>query len=220
LLDASAPDDAIVRVILTRGGRRLCLMESSGDREQLSSPASLLPVTYNPSTLLDGVKSLSYAANMLASRLAEQAGFDEALLVRSDHVVLEAPTSSIFWAVDGILRTPAVALGILASITRGLIVDAMAVEEGAFPLGGLLGADEAFLASTGRDAQPIARIRDTYMRSAPGPMTLEAQNVLRRALDTLPSRPATAAESAGRPRQGDTVLVSSTAQPDAGPGSP
>jgi branched-chain amino acid aminotransferase len=182
LLGGGAPGDAIVRVIVTRGGRRLCLMESSGDRRKLSEPATLLPVTYNPSILLDGVKSLSYGANMAASRRAQQSGFDEALLVRSDHVVLEAPTSSIFWATDGVLRTPALDVGILASITRSLIVDALAVEQAAFALQDLLDADEAFLASTGRDAQPVARIGSTQLRSAPGPLTLEAQEVLRQAV--------------------------------------
>jgi branched-chain amino acid aminotransferase len=182
LLRAGAPADAIVRVIVTRGGRRLCLMESSGDRRKLSAPASLLPVTYNPSILLDGVKSLSYGANMVASHQAQQSGFDEALLVRSDQVVLEAPTSSIFWATDGVLRTPVLDVGILASITRGLIVEALTVEQGAFSLQDLLEADEAFLASTGRDAQPVARIGNTQLRSAPGPLTLEAQDILRRAV--------------------------------------
>jgi branched-chain amino acid aminotransferase len=182
LLEAGAPADAIVRVIVTRGGRRLCMMESSGDRRKLSAPASLLPVTYNPSILLDGVKSLSYGANMAASRRAQESGFDEALLVRSDQVVLEAPTSSIFWATDGILRTPGLDVGILASITRGLIVERLPVEQAAFSLHDLLEADEAFLASTGRDAQPVARISSTRLRSAPGPLTLQAQNVLRLAL--------------------------------------
>jgi branched-chain amino acid aminotransferase len=183
LLGAGAPADAIVRVIVTRGGRRLCLMESSGDRRKLSAPASLLPVTYNPSILLDGVKSLSYGANMVASRRAQQSGFDEALLVRSDDVVLEAPTSSIFWAANGVLRTPALTVGILASITRGLIVDGLTVEQDAFPLQALLAADEAFLVSTGRDAQPIARIGSTQLRSAPGPVTLDAQDLLRTAVE-------------------------------------
>jgi branched-chain amino acid aminotransferase len=120
---------------------------------------------------------------MVASHQAQQSGFDEALLVRSDHVVLEAPTSTIFWATEGVLRTPALDVGILASITRGLIVEALTVEQGAFLLQDLLEADEAFLASTGRDAQPVVRIGTTQLRSAPGPLTLEAQDLLRRAVE-------------------------------------
>ena len=47
--------------------------------------------------ILNGVKSLSYAANMQATRLAKGRGADEAVLVRPDGTVLEPPTSAIFW---------------------------------------------------------------------------------------------------------------------------
>ena len=60
-------------------------------------------MTYAPTRVLDGVKSLSYAANMLCSRMARERGFDEALLVTPHGRVLEAPTSSLFW-VDGAAR--------------------------------------------------------------------------------------------------------------------
>ncbi len=56
------------------------------------------PSSYSPTMILTGVKSLSYAANMQATRLAKGKGADEALLVRPDGIVLEAPTSTIFWA--------------------------------------------------------------------------------------------------------------------------
>lgn len=183
LLLAQAPSgDAVVRVILTRGGRRLCLLESPGDRIELTRPVRLLPVTYDPSGLLDGVKTLSYAANMLASRRAAAAGYDEALLVRADRTVLEGPTCSIFWVSEGRLRTPALATGILASITRRVILEGLSVEEGTFPVGDVLAAEEAFLASTARLAQPIAAIGETELGAAPGPRTREAQDVIERAL--------------------------------------
>ena len=134
LLREARGGDAAVRVVLTRGGHRLCRLESLGDHEELTRPARLLPVTYNPSGLLDGVKSLSYGANMLASRRARAEGYDEALLVRSDGVVLEGPTCSIFWVRDGRLRTPALETGILASITRRVLVESLSVEEGSFAL--------------------------------------------------------------------------------------
>jgi branched-chain amino acid aminotransferase len=182
LLAEAPPGDAVVRVILTRGGRRLCLLESPGDRTELTRPVRLLPVTYDPSGLLDGVKSLSYAANMLASRRAAAAGYDEALLVRADRTVLEGPTCSVFWVSEGRLRTPALVTGILASITRRVILNGLSVEEGTFPVGDLLAAEEAFLASTARVAQPIAAIGETELGAAPGPRTREAQDVIERAL--------------------------------------
>lgn len=183
VLLARAPrGDAVVRVILTRGGRRLCLLESPGDRTELTRPVRLLPVAYDPSGLLDGVKTLSYAANMLASRCAAAAGYDEALLVASDGTVLEGPTCSIFWVSEGRLRTPALTTGILASITRRVVLEGLVVEEGTFALDELLAADEAFLASTARLAQPIAGIGETALGSALGPRTREAQDIIERAM--------------------------------------
>ncbi|MET0127475.1 MAG: aminotransferase class IV, partial [Solirubrobacterales bacterium] len=86
-------------------------------------------------------------------------GADEAVYVDAAGTVLEAPTSSIFWtAADGTLRTPALAVGILDSITRAVVVAALDVEEGTFPKQELLGARAAFLASTTREIQPVSAI--------------------------------------------------------------
>jgi branched-chain amino acid aminotransferase len=184
LLTSAGDGYMVIRVILTRGGHRICRLESRGDPAELIKPVRLLPVTYNPSVLLNGVKSLSYGANMLASRRAVAAGYDEALLVRSDGVVLEGPTCSIFWVRDGRLQTPAVETGILASITRRVILESMTVEEGSFSLDHALGASEAFLASTARLGQPIAAIGDTTLPAAPGPHTRQAQQAIERAMAT------------------------------------
>jgi branched-chain amino acid aminotransferase len=187
LLGRAPAGDAVVRVVLTRGGRRLCRLESRGDPDAVTRPVRLLPVVYDPSVLLNGVKTLSYAANMLASRRAAAAGFDEALLVRSDGTVLEGPTCSIFWVRDERLRTPALGTGILASITRRVIVESLSVEQGAFALEDLVAAEEAFLASTARFAQPVAAIGETVLAAAPGQYTLRAQGVIERAMaaDTI-----------------------------------
>jgi branched-chain amino acid aminotransferase len=183
LLLTQAPEGyAVVRIVLTRGGRRICRLESRGEVEGLTRPVRLLPVVYDPSVLLNGVKSLSYAANMLASRQALAAGYDEALLVRSDGVVLEGPTCSIFWVRDGRLRTPALDTGILASITRWVILESLPVKEGSFRLEDTVAAEEAFLTSTARLAQPVAAIGETSLPAAPGPQTRLAQEAIERAM--------------------------------------
>jgi branched-chain amino acid aminotransferase len=171
-----------IRVLLTRGGHRICRLEPRGDVSELTKPVRLRPVTYNPSGLLNGVKSLSYGANMLASRRAVAAGYDEALLVRADGVVLEGPTCSIFWVRDGRVQTPALETGILASITRRVILESLPVEEGSFSLEHALGAEEAFLVSTARVGQPIAAIGEVILPEAPGPHTLKAQQAITRAM--------------------------------------
>ena len=163
----TAPDHELLRIVVTRGGRRVLLTEplvSGPERIRLGS------ITYSPTRVLDGVKSLSYAANMLASRLARERGFDEALLVTPHGRVLEAPTSSIFWVRDGELFTPPLSEHILASITRGVVVDVAGATEAPCTLDELLAADEAFLASTTREVHPIGAI-DGRTFEAVGPVT-------------------------------------------------
>jgi branched-chain amino acid aminotransferase len=172
LLTEFGAHDGQLRLVATRGGRRLAFTENL---PPLGETVGLATVTYSPTMILNGVKSLSYAANMQATRLAQGRGADEALLVRPDGVVLEAPTSTIFWVShDGLLCTPALDVGILESITRKRIVRELHVEEGAFPLEDLLGTDEAFLASTVREVQPVSAIDGRSLPNCPGDRTQEA----------------------------------------------
>ena len=171
----AGPAHEMLRIVLTRGGRRLLLTESLGpsvDRIRLAT------VTYSPTRVLDGVKSLSYAANMLATRLARERGFDEALLVTPHGRVLEAPTSSIFWVRDGAVLTPPLDDHILASITRALVIELTGAQERACTLEDLDAADEAFIASTTREVQPVAAV-DERMFEATGPVTARAAATLR-----------------------------------------
>jgi branched-chain amino acid aminotransferase len=135
-------------------------------------------VEYAPTRVLDGVKSLSYAANMLAGRLARERGFDEALLVTPHGRVLEAPTSSLFWVdADGTLSTPPLDEHILASITRARVMEVVQVTERPCTMDDLRAAREAFLASTTREAQSIAVIEDIELPE--GERTREAMDKVR-----------------------------------------
>jgi branched-chain amino acid aminotransferase len=165
--------DGQLRLIVTRGGRRLAIAEPLPPHGET---LRLATVTYSPTVILNGVKSLSYAANMQATRLAKAEGADEAVLVLPDGTVLEPPTSAIFWvSPNGSLRTPALAVGVLESITRDRLIKALKVEEGVWPVGDLRAASEAFLASTTREIQAVFSIDGTELPSAPGPRTQEAQ---------------------------------------------
>lgn len=163
----AGPDHELLRIVVTRGGKRLLLTEPLPDSPE---QVRLGSVTYSPTRVLDGVKSLSYAANMLATRLAREHGYDEALLVTPHGRVLEAPTSSIFWVSDGEVFTPPLDEHILASITRRVVLEESAASERPCPVDALLEADEAFLASTTREVQPIKAI-DSHELQAPGPVT-------------------------------------------------
>jgi branched-chain amino acid aminotransferase len=173
LLAAAGDVDGQLRLIVTRGGRRIAATEPIPDHGET---LTLAAVTYSPTVILNGVKSLSYAANMQASRLAKGRGADEAVLVRPDGTVLEPPTSAIFWVgADGALCTPALSDGVLESITRDRLVKALRVEEGTWSIDELHAASEAFLASTTREIQAVAAIDGSELSAAPGPRTREAQ---------------------------------------------
>jgi branched-chain amino acid aminotransferase len=161
------PDHQVLRIVVTRGGRRLLLTEPM---PRLPDVIRLATITYSPTRVLDGIKSLSYAANMLASRIARERGFDEALLVTPHRHVLEAPTSSVFWIKDGKVLTPPLDEHILASITRRIVMDASGAEEQACTLEELLAADELFIASTVREVHPVSAV-DERQFGAPGPVT-------------------------------------------------
>jgi branched-chain amino acid aminotransferase len=151
----TGPDHQSLRVVVTRGGRRLLLTEPL---TQMPDRTRLMSVTFSPTRILDGIKSLSYASNMLASRLARENGFDEALLVTPHGRVLEAPTSSIFWVTGGEILTPPLDDHILASITRALVLEVTDGQERACTLEDLVAADEVFLASTIREVQVVAAV--------------------------------------------------------------
>jgi branched-chain amino acid aminotransferase len=174
LLAQAGPVEGQMRLIVTRGGRRLAMTEPIPPHPEA---VRLQTVTYCPTVILNGVKSLSYAANMQATRIAKGEGADEAVLVRPDGTVLEPPTSSIFWvSPEGELRTPALTDGVLESITRDRMVKALQVEEGSWPVDDLRAASEAFLASTTREIQAVAAVDGRSFDAAPGPRTREAQD--------------------------------------------
>ncbi|HEX3293734.1 MAG TPA: aminotransferase class IV [Solirubrobacterales bacterium] len=182
LLAEFGEHEAQLRLVVTRGGRRLAFTENLppyADRESIT----VATVTYAPSEILNGVKSLSYAANMQATRLATARGADEAVLVRPDGIVLEAPTSTLFWVSDDRLRTPSLDVGILASITRDRLVRDLDVEEGSFGLDDLEGASEAFIASTVREVQAISAVNETELPECPGTRTQAAAEAFTAVLD-------------------------------------
>lgn len=182
---ASELGDCAVRVVATRGSSVAGITGSplvvvfAHDWERPSRSASLLPVDapWHASGVewdLAGAKVLSYAPNQAATRRAVGAGYDDALLISRDGMILEGPTFCVAWLVDGTLESPSLDLGILDSITRRRILEeargmGISVVEGAWPLGRLDAAEEMMALSTIREVQPVGRVGDLDL--AMGPMT-------------------------------------------------
>jgi branched-chain amino acid aminotransferase len=172
LLAQVGPLDALLRVVVTRAGRRLLLLEPlKPGRRTLR----LATVEHEPTPLLAGVKSLSYAANMLANRLAEERGYTEALFVARDGSVLEGPTFAFFWVEEGRIHVPPLAEGILDSITRRRVMEANDVTQAHCTLERLRErAQEAFAAGTGIEVAPVLAIEGVRDWVEPGPVTVSA----------------------------------------------
>jgi len=180
LLSEAGPVEGLLRLVLTRGGRRIAIVEPLPQR---AASARVATVTYSPSRVLDGLKTLSYAAAMLGGRLAREQDADEALWVTPHGRVLEGPTWTFFWVRGGILYTPPLSERILASITRQRLIAEVDVVEATCVLSELEGADEAFIASTVREVMPIATIDGRPLPAAPGPVTEAAARAYTRLVE-------------------------------------
>jgi len=135
------------------------------------------------SGLLGGVKSTSYALNMVAVDEAKRRGADDAVFVGAERVVLECPTANIWWRRGRTLLTPGLALGILAGVTRGVVLELAPelgydVREGSFGLGEVSAAEEAFTTSSVREVMPVAALDGSAVRL--GSAAEELQRSIRR----------------------------------------
>jgi len=175
LIAARPRGDVLVRMLATRGGHRIVLIEQI---HELPPALTLAPVTYAPPHLLDGIKSLSYAANRLASRLAAEQDADDALLVTPHGRILESPTSSFFLVRDGAVFTAPLTDHVLDSITRRIVLSVALVHEEPVALSHLGDAQEAFIASTPYEVWPVRRV-GTHEFAAPGPRTSEIAVLVR-----------------------------------------
>jgi len=171
---AADGDDCLVRVLMTAGSRD-SLTDAPGHVIVLWEEMPALPDAFRLSARpapwhaggdyseLTGAKTLSYAPNMAAAEAAAADGFDDALLLGRDGSVLEGPTFTVAWFRDGTLETPSLELGILASITRRVVLEVAAdlginVVEGTYPLERLTGADEAVVMSTVKEVAPLIAV--------------------------------------------------------------
>jgi len=130
-----------------------------------------------PAACLDpAIKSLNYLNNVLAKIEANRAGRDEALMLNLDGHVSEGSVDNIFIVSDGIIATPPLGDGLLAGITRAVIIEVareagIRVDEKSLTLDDLLAADECFLTGTGAELMPVASIGEHRLPAVDDPLT-------------------------------------------------
>jgi branched-chain amino acid aminotransferase len=138
-----------------------------------STAVCVVPWPRNERGAMAGIKTTSYAENVVALAFARERGCTEAIFATTTGLLCEGTGSNVFVAIDGQLRTPPLTSGCLAGVTRELVLEATDAAEQDIPIDALRDADEVFLTSTGRDVQPVHRIDDRRLE-VPGPLTAAA----------------------------------------------
>jgi len=187
-LDAAGVPAAVLRLFWTPTPIALALVSELPDhldglRERGQRLISLRGVRADEPWLLPGVKSTSYAVNMAAEAEARGRGADDAVFVDGAGTVLEGPTTNLWWRRGATLYTPALELGILAGVTRAVVIELAGalgyeIAEGVYPLSQLAEAEEAFTTSSVREVMPVVELDEAALTR--GPAADELQAALRR----------------------------------------
>jgi branched-chain amino acid aminotransferase len=190
VVDAGGPGLGRLRITLTAGraplgsgrgagGPTLTVLGGAAGTWEPSTTVALCPWARNERSAVAGLKTTSYAENVVALAWAMARGASEALLANTRGELCEGTGSNVFVALDGRLVTPPLSSGCLAGITRELVLelDVVEVEARPIPVEALGDVTEVFLSSSTRDVQPVhvvllgdgvAPVDDL---PAPGPLT-------------------------------------------------
>lgn len=190
---------AYLRIVVTRGAGDLDLDPAAADEPRLLAIAKpmkpLNPRLYREGAALSvvdwrrnapghvpaAVKSGNYLSSILAVVEAKKRQAYEALLCDLSGHIAEGASSNFFWVRGGQVYTPPLSVGILAGVTRGVVLGLLEpiagspVEsrlESLIRPADLRDVDEAFLTSSVRGVVPVVRVDDlTIGDGMPGPVT-------------------------------------------------
>ena len=150
-----------------RGDGEMSYIVTAAEVPQMAATTAVatVPWTRNERAATAGLKTTSYAENVIALAHAKSKGGTEAIFANTRGELCEGTGSNIFVVVDGVVRTPPLEFARAAGTE---------VVEEALPLSVLERAEEAFLTSSTRDVQPIHAV-DGRELEAPGPVTTRMQ---------------------------------------------
>jgi branched-chain amino acid aminotransferase len=139
----------------------------------------------HPRALDPAIKSSNLLNNILAVREAQSRGAEEPVLLNQEGFVAEGASTNVFLARGGTVFTPPLSAGILAGITREVVLELLPSlgvpsREQPLRLADLLAADEAFMTSTTREVVPVRQVDETPVGSgSPGPVTRRVMDAFR-----------------------------------------
>jgi branched-chain amino acid aminotransferase len=161
----------------------LLVLASPVPRPDPSTAVHVVPWVRNERSAVAGLKTTSYADNVVALTAAHQHGASEALLANTRDELCEGTGSNVVLVLDDEIVTPPLSSGCLAGITRELLLewaaaDGVAVVERPVAMADLARAQEVMLTSSTRDVQPVHRVDDREL--TPGPVGRQLGELFRR----------------------------------------
>ncbi len=186
VIAASALSEARLRITVTggeaplgsgRGDAAATVVIAIAELSPIKPSASVVVVPWprNERGATSGLKTTSYAENVIALAHADRLGGDEAIFANTAGNLCEGSGSNVVVGMGGRLITPPLSAGCLAGVTRDLLLLAVPdIAEEDLPISALAKADEAFLLSSVRNVQPIISVDGTELPAAPGPLTRAA----------------------------------------------
>jgi branched-chain amino acid aminotransferase len=144
----------------------------------------VVPWTRNEHGATAGLKTTSYAENVVALAFAKERGGVEALFANTAGNLCECTGSNVFVVVDGEILTPDLASGPLAGVTRELVIqwcrqEGLTVRTEPLPMSILERAAEVFITSSTKDVLAVHAVDDRPI-TAPGPVTARAAEIFAR----------------------------------------
>jgi len=144
----------------------------------------VVPWTRNEHSATAGLKTTSYAENVVALAYAKERGGVEALFANSVGNLCECTGSNVFVVVDGEILTPDLTSGPLAGVTRDLVIEwcreeGLTVHAEPLPMSILTQAAEVFITSSVKDVMAVHAV-DDHPVVAPGPVTAQAAEIFAR----------------------------------------
>ncbi len=199
--------ESYVRIIVTRGVGELDIDPTSCSNPELivlvtelkpyplssyekGINVALVSVKRNSrDTVNPGIKTGNYLNNVLAKVESNRMGAQDALMLNHQGHLTECTTSNFFFVVEGRILTPSLDCGILAGITRDVLLqvaqeNGVLVEQGEWPPESLSKADEAFITGTVKKVMPVTHLDGRSIGNGqPGPVTRRMMRLYDEALE-------------------------------------
>ncbi|HLF99228.1 MAG TPA: aminotransferase class IV [Acidimicrobiia bacterium] len=185
--EANALAEARIRITVTSGpgplgsdrgtdGITVVVAATTPTEWPATADVVVVPWTRNERGAMVGLKTISYAENAIALAWAKERGAGEAIFANTQDRLCEGTGTNVYVVRDGRVATPPLSSGCLDGVTRQVLLliapdVGVEIEEIDLPIAALADADEAFLSSATRGAQPIAHVDGRPVAAAPGPIT-------------------------------------------------